>query len=122
MNARDVDAIGNILADDCRLVDSTGGWVEGRQNALAATRNFFEYETEFRLDDVEIVLHGEEVLVRGNAFATDPNIASDKLWRAKVKDGKLAYWQSFGDKAVPLARMLLPEQAGVSQKDSGARL
>lgn len=115
LNARDAETIGSLLADDCRLVDSAGGWLEGRDTALEATRAFFDFETDFRIDNEEIVLRGDEVLVRGNATANNPQLAKDSLWRAKVKNGKLAYWQSFGSDALPLARILMPEKAGISQ-------
>lgn len=120
LNARDPETIGDLLAADCRLVDSSGGWVEGRDNALAATRAFFDFETDFRLEHEDIVLRGDEVLVRGNVRANNPQLAKDSLWRARVRDGKLAYWQSFGAESLPLARLLLPDQAGVPVASDGA--
>lgn len=117
LNARDAEAIDTLLADDCRLVDSTGGWVEGRENAMKATRAFFEFETDFRIDDQTIVLRGDEVLVRGSASANNPQLAKDSLWQARVRDGKLAYWQSFGAQALPLAQILLPEKANIPEQE-----
>ena len=115
LNARDARIIADLLAHDCRLVDSAGGWIEGRDNALAATRAFFEFEDEFHIEQEAIALRGDEVLVRGRAKAANPQLASDKLWRARVRDGKLSYWQSYGEDALPLARILMPEQAYVPQ-------
>lgn len=115
LNARDADTIGTLLADDCRALDSTGGWLEGRDIAIEATHAFFAFETDFRIDDHEVVLRGDEVLVRGNATANNPQLAKESLWRAKVKDGKLAYWQSFSSDALPLARILMPDKAGIPQ-------
>ncbi len=102
------------MAENCRFVDSTGGWVEGRENALVATRAFFDMDADFQIDEQDIVLRGDEVLVRGKARASNPQLATDKLWRARVDAGKLAFWQSYGAEAMPLARMLLPEKAGIS--------
>ncbi|WP_158586768.1 nuclear transport factor 2 family protein [Aurantiacibacter zhengii] len=118
LNARDARIIADLLADDCRLVDSAGGWIEGRDNGLASTRAFFEFDSEFHIEQEDIVLRGDEVLVRGRAKASNPQLASDRLWQARVRDGKLSYWQSFGEDALPLARILMPEQAYVPQ-DSG---
>lgn len=113
LNARNSEAIADLLTDDCRLVDSSGGWVEGHENAMAATRAFFEFETDFRIFDHDIVLRGDEVLVRGTVRANNPHLAKDTLWRGRVRNGKLAYWQSYGAEALPLARILLPERAGI---------
>lgn len=110
LNERDQDTIASLLADDCRLVDSSGGWLEGRENAIEATRAFFDFDAEFRIDHDNIVLRGDEVLVRGKATAAHPQLAKDSLWRARVKDGKLAYWQSYGAEALPLVRILMPQR------------
>jgi len=114
LNACDTETIDGLLADDIRYVDSSGGWLEGRENVVSATRDFFDTGIEFRIDDAKIVLHGDEVLVRGVASARDPELATDKLWKAKVTNGKLSFWQGFGDKGVPFARMVSPEKVGIA--------
>ena len=120
LNARDPDTIGSLLAENCRFVDSTGGWVEGRDNAMAATRAFLDFETNFRINEEDIVLRGDEVLVRGSTSAKNPQLAKDKLWRAKVEGGKLALWQSYGTESLPLARILMPDAARTSVKANAA--
>ena len=114
LNTGDPGNLEELLAEDCRLVDSTGGWLEGRDNALSALRVFFSSETDFRIDAETIVLRGDEVLVRGRAEARDPRLAKDTLWRVRVEAGKVAFWQSYGAVDLPLARMLLPEKVGIS--------
>lgn len=113
LNARDTEAIDALLAYNCRLVDSSGGSIEGRESAMAATRAFFDFETDFHLTDHDIVLRGDEVLVRGAVRANNPQLATDSLWRAKVAGGKIAHWQSYGAEALPLVRILSKETQGL---------
>ena len=119
LNARDPDTIGALLAENCRFVDGTGGWVEGRDNAMAGTRAFLDLETDFRITEEDIVVRGDAVPVRGTTSAQNPQLAKGKLWRAKVEDGKLAFWQSYGAESLPLARILLPEAARISDDANG---
>lgn len=77
-------------------------------------RAFFELGTEFRIAAETIVLYGEEVLVRGTATEKEARLGKDKLWRVRVEAGKIAFWQSYGATDLPLARMLLPAQVGIS--------
>lgn len=112
VNARDVQGVASLLADECRYVDSRGDWIDGRENVLTATRRFFELEENFRFEDTEMVLHDGDVLIRGSTSADDPRLAQDTLWRARVEDGKIAHWQSFGaGEPVALVRILMPEIA-----------
>lgn len=115
MNARDADGVDALLADDCRFIDSRGYWLEGRANVMEATRNFFALEANFRWHDVTMVMHNGDVLMRGRATANDARLARDTLWQARVVDGKIVHWQSFGaGDPVSLIRILLPEEAQAS--------
>ncbi len=114
VNARDADRVDALLADDCRFVDSRGEWLEGRANVVEATRNFFELERNFRWHDMKFAMHNGDVLMRGRATADDARLAQDTLWQARVSDGKITHWQSFGaGDPVALVRILLPQEAQV---------
>ena len=115
LNARDIDAIDTLLADDCRMVDSSGGLIDGRESAVETTRAFFDFETDFHLTQHDIVLRGDEVLIRGVVRANNPQLATDSLWRARVSKGKLVHWQSYGADALPLARILSRMKADLSR-------
>lgn len=101
-----------MLGENCRLIDSAGNWIQGRENALAAIRAFNDLDTGFKLEYDNIVVRGREVLVRGRVHTTEPNLLSDTLWRIEVANGEIVRWQSFGSgRSVPLAKVLLPEAA-----------
>ncbi len=112
VNAGNADVVADMMSPDCRYVDSSGRWIDGRENVRLATTRFFELEKNFRIRESSMVLHDGDVLIRGTVTADDPVLAQDTLWLARVKDGKVSYWQSFG-KGLPvsLTRILVPDAA-----------
>lgn len=107
LNARDLDGIAVLLHPNCRFVDSHGEWIEGRNAIIAATRRFFSLERRFRLTLHAIVEHDGEILLRGKADAEHEEFRQDALWKARVENGAIIFWQSFGPQTAPrLARIL----------------
>lgn len=112
LNARDRDGIADLLHPACRFVDSRGEWIDGRETALRATDNFFALEPRFELTIDSVVKHEGEVLLRGVTSAHRPELRTDILWRARVKEGKLILWQSYGpSSSLHLARILAGDLA-----------
>ena len=110
LNARDVDGIAALLHPSCRLIDSHGEWIEGREAIVAATRRFFELEGQFRLKLHTLVEHDGEWLLRGSTAAERSEFRTEALWRARVEDGLVIFWQSFGPQSSPrLTRILTDE-------------
>ena len=123
LNARDPDAMEELLAENCRVVDSRGGWVEGRDAVMNATRRFFEMEPRFTVQESSMVMRAGDVLIRGRAKASDPRLAQDTLWIARVRDGRVVYWQSFGAGEPPaLARILAPEDAHYEEPNDPSQI
>lgn len=110
LNARNVPGVSALLHPECRLIDSHGQWIEGRGAIIAATERFFAIEPDFRLVIHAIVETDGEILLRGESFATLEEFRRNALWRARVQDGLIIYWQSFGPDGSPdLARILRGE-------------
>lgn len=123
LNARDPEAIESLLAENCRVVDSRGGWVEGRDAVMQATRRFFEIEHRFKVEESSMVMRAGDVLIRGRTRASDPRLAQDTLWLARVRDGRVTYWQSFGAGNPPaLARILAPDDAHYDEGDDASQI
>ena len=111
-NARDLAGVERLLAPECKFIASKGGYVEGREAAVEATRRFFAMPIEFALEASELVRHGDDVLVRGEMRSSDPHLANDSLWRARSDGRHLLEWQSFArGNALPFARLVMPEVA-----------
>ena len=112
VNHRDLGAVEAVIDADIRMVDSQGEWLDGREETLRAHRRFFDLEPSFRLDAASSVARGNEVLLQGSTSASDPTLARDTLWKARVSKGKLTYFQSFGPPDAPhLARALAGDAA-----------
>ncbi len=110
LNARDLAGVSALLHPDCRLIDSHGQWIEGRAAIIAATERFFAIEPAFKMTVHAIVEHDGEILLRGETAATQEIFRQDALWRARVVEGRVISWQSFGPNGSPhLAQLLRGE-------------
>ena len=119
VNRRDLDGVGAVISDDFRIVDSQGEWLEGRDEVLRAHARFFELEPNFNLSAESKVARGDEVLVKGSVTASDPSLALDTLWKARVAGDKVTYFQSFGPPEAPhLARALAGDAAHPSSESA----
>ena len=111
LNARDIAVIDRLLADDVRFTDSRGGSLEGHGHVMVATDRFMELERHFHIRIDALSWRDGEVLVQGQSSADAPELATDTLWRASVRGGKLRRWQSYGGPNAPhLARLLNPQR------------
>ena len=113
-NTHDAAAVVASVTHDCRFIDSSGGCIEGHDAIRNATAQFMQMEPAFEIIVESSSVMEDEVLMRGTTKATDPLVAKDRLWRARIRDGLVCEWQSFCDgEAQRLARMLAPEDARV---------
>lgn len=120
LNARDVEGVAALLHPDCRFIDSHGEWIEGREAIIAATRRFFAIEPKFRLTLEAVVEHDGEVLLRGKTDAEHAEFRQDALWKARIEEGTIVFWQSFGPHSSPrLARILGANDADPSADNGG---
>ncbi|MGB3165917.1 MAG: nuclear transport factor 2 family protein [Alteraurantiacibacter sp.] len=118
LNARDADVMKAMLHPDCRFVDSHGFCVDGHEDSKAAVDAFLGLAEGFRLHVTSSTMRGDDILLRGHTEANDPRLATDTLWLARVADGKMQYWQSFGGAdAPPLAHLLLPDRAKAAPQE-----
>lgn len=113
VNARDLKGIEALAADDMRYVDSAGGYFQGRDTVVEATRRFFEIERDYTFRDLEISMDDKDVLLRGRVTASDERLTHDTLWRARTAGDKIVHWQSYGEDSPALARILAPEKARI---------
>ena len=94
INARDVDALGLLMHEQHRFVDSAGGVVEGKPACIEAWRGFFAAFPDYRniFDDVRSDGPGA-VEVRGRSECSTPALDGAARWRALVEDGLVLQWQ-----------------------------
>ncbi|NVD43624.1 nuclear transport factor 2 family protein [Altererythrobacter sp. HHU K3-1] len=111
VNARDVTTATDLLSEDCRMVDSSGDWIEGRAEIGRVMQRFMEIEPDFRITIDDISRRGHDLLLRGHAQARDPQIAKDTLWMARTEGGLISHWQSYGpSQRNHVMRALMPDE------------
>ena len=94
INARDIDALGLLMHEQHRFVDSAGAVVEGKPACIEAWRGFFAAFPDYRniFDDVRSDGPGA-VEVRGRSECSTPALDGAARWRALVEDGLVLQWQ-----------------------------
>jgi predicted ester cyclase len=93
INAQDLDALGRLMHDQHRFVDSAGAAVRGKAACLDAWRGFFDAFPDYRnvFDSLTSDPSGA-VDVRGRSECSEPALAGPASWHAVVTDGLLLSW------------------------------
>ncbi len=94
-NAHQADLVGAAICDDCLFIDSGGDAIDGAAACTAATAKFMEIEPDFAISVTDLTVVADEVLMVGTTTARNELVAKDRMWRAKIRDGKVCEWQSF---------------------------
>ena len=103
LNGRDMDGVASLLHPRCQLIDAFGGRIEGHTNVVGATQRLFILEPKFHVRIKTLVMHEGDVLLRGHTSAERAEFQAEAMWRARVEDGLIICWQSFGPE--PSARL-----------------
>jgi ketosteroid isomerase-like protein len=103
INARDLERIVSLCAEDHTFVDAHGGKVDAG-GVAAAWRGYFQFMPHYLIEAETIIGQGQEVAVFGWASggldAADPDAKCWRrpcAWRARVRDGRVCLWQVYVD-------------------------
>ena len=106
INRQDVDALGGLMTETHRFVDSLGGVVEGRETVRAAWAAYFRLVPDYTLAVEETYRTGPVVIMLGIAQGTlvpDAEPKPENRWqtpaaiRAFVEEGEVAEWRIYAD-------------------------
>lgn len=115
INDRDFTALGKIVADDVSYIDSMGGCVTGRANALLLLERLIAYDPGFRIHLEEVTPHNNFVLATGYTVGDRQETAERTLLRLLIEDGVMAEWRSYSaDNPRPVVQMLMGAHSRVS--------
>jgi ketosteroid isomerase-like protein len=94
INARDLDALGRLMHEQHRFIDSAGATVEGKAACIEAWHGFFNAFPDYRniFDDIRSDATGA-IQVRGRSECSTPALDGPARWRALVEDGLVLQWQ-----------------------------
>jgi ketosteroid isomerase-like protein len=98
INARDVDALRALMADDHTFVDSTGTVLAGTERVLDAWRGFFDAFPDYRNEWAEAIPTRGRVIALGRSVcATEPALDGRAIWSATITGDKVAEWRVLED-------------------------
>jgi ketosteroid isomerase-like protein len=98
INARDLDALGALMADGHTFVDSAGTVLAGAERVLDAWRGFFAAFPDYRNEWVEAIPTRGRVIALGRSVCTtEPALDGPAIWTATIAGGKVAEWRVLDD-------------------------
>jgi ketosteroid isomerase-like protein len=98
INARDLDALRALMADDHTFVDSAGTVLAGTERVLGAWRGFFDAFPDYRNEWAEAIPTRGRVIVLGRSVcATEPDLDGPAIWSVTITGGKVAEWRVLED-------------------------
>jgi ketosteroid isomerase-like protein len=99
INSADLEGLASLMTDDHAFIDSLGSVVSGKPTVLAAWSSFFRAFPDYRNEFERHREAGDVVAIQGRSLCSDPRLHGPALWRATVREGKIAQWQVFMDTA-----------------------
>jgi limonene-1,2-epoxide hydrolase len=106
VNRRSVDDLSAVMADDHTFVDSQGRALTGREQTISAWQAYFAVFPDYEIRVQRILADGEQVAIFGEAIGTfkgkrgvvpENRIVMPAAWNARVKDGRVTFWQVYAD-------------------------
>jgi uncharacterized protein (TIGR02246 family) len=106
INARDPDAIANLLSEDHVFVDSGGRVVKGRDAMREAWLGYLTMVPDYTLTVEETLSSRSLVVLLGTAegtFTADGELDPENhwetagAWKAVIRRGKVAEWRVYAD-------------------------
>jgi ketosteroid isomerase-like protein len=97
INDSDLDGLTSMMTDDHAFIDSAGSVVSGKAAVAAAWNSFFKAFPDYRNVFVRHKADGPVVIIEGHSVCSDPRLNGPSLWRATVRQGKIAQWRVYDD-------------------------
>lgn len=107
INRGDLDGLAALMTEDHAFIDSEGAAVPGKAACTEAWRGFFQAFPDYRNTFTELRTDSDRVTVIGYSSCATPELDGPALWRALVRDGKVAEWRVFHDTAEVRAQLNL---------------
>lgn len=93
INARDVDGLAALMADDYTFVDSAGTVEPGKSAGLDAWRGFFARFPDYRNIFETVEVRDGAVIVTGRSVCSQEALDGPAIWTVRVRDGLVAEWR-----------------------------
>ena len=108
INRREAHALAELMTEDHAFIDTEGAAVHGRTACVEVWRGFFDAFPDYRNTFASVTADGGVVTVAGRSDCSEPGLDGPALWRAVVRDGRVAQWRVYDDTAANRDELGLP--------------
>ncbi|MBN2182800.1 MAG: nuclear transport factor 2 family protein [Sedimentisphaerales bacterium] len=127
INRHDVDAIGQMMSQDCVYIDSDGTTYDDLEQMKQGWPGYFKMFPDYKIEAPEYVISGDTVILLGTAsgtYTTDGTLRQENhwhipaAWKAVVVGDKIKLWQWIADNSV-VAKIIEKEQEKLKDSADG---
>lgn len=93
INARDLEALAQLMTDDHCFIDSAGTRVQGKRACVEAWRGFFAAFPDYRNEFEQLEERDGVVTVHGRSHCSVAALAGRARWTARVRGDQVAEWR-----------------------------
>lgn len=93
----DIEALYDLMTPDHVFIDTLGSRIRGREAAFAAWSRFFDHFPRYRNVVHSVKRIDDFLIVAGESSSKDPRLCGPAIWRVRIDDAKVGFWQVFED-------------------------
>jgi ketosteroid isomerase-like protein len=97
IGAHDLEGLIALSTEDHLFVDPTGHEIRGGAALREAWRELFSLSPGYRNELTSVCSRGDVVFALGCSRWTEPALEGPAIWRAVVRDGRVAEWRVYTD-------------------------
>jgi ketosteroid isomerase-like protein len=124
INRHDVNAIGELMSQDCVYIDSDGTTYDDLEQMKGGWPGYFKMFPDYKIDAPEYVVSGDTVILLGTAsgtYTTNGDLKPENhwqipaAWKAVVAGDKIKLWQWIADNSI-VAKIIEKEQGKLKDR------
>ena len=96
INARDLDGVINLMADNHRFID-TKNRVENKEQMKTSWKEFFEEYPDYKNVFHTVVSRDNFVILLGHSECSHPALDGPAIWTAKIENNQVVEWRIYLD-------------------------
>jgi ketosteroid isomerase-like protein len=128
INARDVDALAELMTEDHEFIDTDGTSFRGRENLRSDWHGYYAMFPDYHIEIDQVSSQGGLVILTGSSSGTlspegeealrnadgslppDEELQGPAIWTGRIEDGLVAQWRVYFDTPTIRAELGLAEK------------
>ena len=120
INSHDVNAIGQMMSEDCVYIDSDGNIHDDVEQMIKGWPGYYKIFPDYKVEIIETFISGDTVVLLGTAsgtYTSDGTLKPENhwkipvAWKAIVADDKIKLWQWIADNSI-VAEIMRKDKEG----------